>query len=101
MQLSVKETDKVLTEVFTRLLFKFIEYKYNVITKQEYETFKDMYLYDRKVLEDIARYQMRQPEKLLFADKNKKAIDVLNNLVDMGAVTAYEYETLRKRYYLD
>lgn len=101
MQLSIKEKDKALAEVFTRLLIKFLSYKNNAITKWEYEAFKDMYLYDGRVLEDIAKYRRRQPEYLLFADKNKAALDVLNNLVDAGAISVYEYETLKRRHYLN
>ena len=100
MQLSAYEKDKALAEVFTRLLFKFFSYKNDAITKSEYEAFKDKYLYDGQVLEDIALYRRFQPEYLLFADKNKAALDVLNNLVDAGAISVYEYETLRKRHCL-
>ena len=101
MQPSNQDRDKVLAEVFTRLLIKFISYKYHAISKDEYEFFKDMYLYDGQVIDDIAKYRSAQPENLLFADKNKRAIDVLNNLADMGAITSYEYETLRKRHRLE
>lgn len=100
MQLSAEEKDKALAEVYTRVLIKFLSYKDNAITKSEYEAYKDMYLYDGQVLEDIARYRRRQPEYLLFADRNKAALDVLNNMIDAGAISVYEYETLRKRHYL-
>lgn len=97
MYFSAEEKDKALAEIYTRLLVDFYSYRNNAITKSEYEAFKDYYLYDKHILEEIVIYRRFQPRCLFFADSNKAALDVLNNMVDVGAITVYEYETLKTR----
>lgn len=93
-------SNRAYAEIFTQVLIKYECYRDNGISKIEYEAFKNAYLYDRNIYREIVNYVRRAPECLLFSDQNKTALDVLNDLVSVGAISSYEYNTLKERHLL-
>lgn len=87
--------DKALAEIFTYLLIAYDCYKYGGISKIDYEHSKSSYLYDKSILNDFIKHVKATPDNLLFSDPNKMAVDVLNDLIEAGAINSYEYSTLK------
>lgn len=100
MRICTKQKDRALAEIYTYLLIVYESFKDGNISKAQFERIKNSYLYDKKILDEYLDYLITAPKELLFADPNKTALDVLNNLIDEGAVTAYEYNTLKQRHLL-
>ena len=94
------EKDKALAEIFTQILITYECYTGGAMPKTDYENIKSTYLYDKTVLKEFIDYVKNAPEKLLFSDPNKMAVDVLNDLIGAGAINSYEYNTLKERHML-
>lgn len=95
-----KEKDRALAEIYTYLLIIYESFKDGSISKPEFEKIKNSYLYDKNILKRYKNFLFTAPTYLIYADPNKTALDVLNNLIEEGVVTAYEYNTLKLRYSL-
>lgn len=100
MEKCTYEKDRALAEIFTCLLIAYDCYKDGGISKTDYEKSKSLYLYDKKIHREFIDYVRTGPEKFLFADPNKTALDVLNELIGAGAINTFEYYTLKERHLL-
>lgn len=94
------EKDKTLAEIFTHLLILFECYMDGGISKTDYENMKSAYLYNKSIYKEFLNSVKTTPEQYLFSDPNKMAVDVLNDLIEAGAINSYEYNTLKERHLL-
>lgn len=94
------EKDKTLAEIFTHLLISFEYYRDGGMSKADYEKQKSAYLYNKSIYVEVLNCVRSTPEQRLFSDPNKMAVDVLNDLIEAGAINSYEYNTLKERHLL-
>lgn len=94
------EKDKTLAEIFTHLLISFECYRDGGISKTDYENMKSAYLYNKSIYMEVLNSVRTTPEQRLFSDPNKMAVNVLNDLIEAGAINTYEYNTLKERHLL-
>ena len=94
-----KMNEKALQLCYSFLITIFKSYKDGCFSEVEYKMFKKSILYDRAMIEYWIELSNNYEEEL-WDKSNERAVNLLNELFEMGAINNFDYETQKETYML-
>lgn len=95
-----KMNERALELCYSFLITIFKSYKDGCFSEFEYAGLKRSILYDRAMTEHWIELSNKYEEKELWDKSNERAVNLLTELFEMGAINSFDYEIQKETYML-